>query len=405
MAGYLSSRKLTNVRGRISYVINKDKQENIIDYFNTADNEFWKMLAKENQERHKEVDPGGKCCEARELIIGIPQDSIVTAEEMCNYFKDKYNVECACAIHQNNKKGVINRHCHLIFSERQLLSSPEVVEEKRAARTYYYDAKGNKCKKAEAVKVVKKGTLLQKGRTRNFTNKIDFFKTQKFVNECKGYFLKDILKIDWSLESQKRNKQLSEKHIGKNNPKAEYIKQNNKLKAIVKNVCNASDFIFEQEQGTTLEELKKEYKITSFSTTEFEKNENKVYDFVEEIQSMYIDKVKKEVKTHNAVNQDIYFLESGEYIFQHVQKQIIEDYEPQTRTKEKPKVIEFLKNTVSRMLERIKKLIDIQDKIYVETKNQIEIEFDNRDNIHIVDPSYIREQKQIERDDLEPEMY
>ena len=146
MAGYLDSRKLTNVKGRIKYITNKDKQENIVNYFNTADNEFWKMLAKENQERHRQVKAGGKCCEARELIIGIPQNATITAEQMCNTFKNKYGVECSCAIHQNNKEGIINKHCHLIFSERVKLDVPEIVAEKRAARTYYYDEKGNKCK-------------------------------------------------------------------------------------------------------------------------------------------------------------------------------------------------------------------------------------------------------------------
>ena len=87
MAGYLSSRKLTNVKGRINYITNKDKQENIVEYYNTTDNEFWRMLAKENQERHKKVKAGGKCCEARELIIGIPQNSSVTAKEICDNFK------------------------------------------------------------------------------------------------------------------------------------------------------------------------------------------------------------------------------------------------------------------------------------------------------------------------------
>ena len=166
MSGYLSSRKLTNVKGRISYITDKKRQENIVDYYNTTDNEFWRILAKENQERHKEVKAGGKCCEARELIVGIPRDSKITAEEMCNDFKQKYKVECACAIHQNNKKGIINKHCHLIFAEREKLKEPIITEEKRAMRTYYYDDKGRKCKKDDAVKVVKKGTVLQKGVTR-----------------------------------------------------------------------------------------------------------------------------------------------------------------------------------------------------------------------------------------------
>ena len=407
MAGYLDSRKLTNVKGRIKYITNKDKQENIVDYFNTADNEFWKMLAKENQERHRQVKAGGKCCEARELIIGIPQNATITAKQICDSFKNKYGVECSCAIHQNNKKGIVNRHCHLIFSERIKLDSPEIVEEKRAARTYYYDEKGNKCKKAEAVKTVKKGTILQKGSTRYFSDKNEHFKTQKFIYECKELFLKNLLQIDWSLRAEKQNKELSEKHIGKNNPKAEYIKQNNKLKSMLKNVCNASDFIFEQEKGYALEDFKKGYGVKNFSIRNFEDNEYKVYRFVEETQVRYKQRVKDDVKQHNDINRDIRYLQDNcsNPIMKKVQNIIIEDYESESKTKEKPKVIEFLKNKISNMLDRIKKLVSLQDDLYIEPKNKMEIIQDRRDNsLEIKDESHFKEQKQIERDDFDLEM-
>lgn len=407
MAGYLDSRKLTNVKGRIKYITNKDKQENIVDYFNTADNEFWKMLAKENQERHRQVKAGGKCCEARELIIGIPQNATITAEQICNTFKNKYGVECSCAIHQNNKEGIINKHCHLIFSERVKLDVPEIVAEKRAARTYYYDEKGNKCKKAEAVKIVEKGTILQKGSTRYFSDKNEHFKTQKFIYECKELFLKNLLQIDWSLRAEKQNKELSEKHIGKNNPKAEYIKQNNKLKSLLKNVCNASDFIFEQEKGHALEDFKKGYGVKNFSIRNFEENENKVYRFVEETQVRYKQRVKDDVKQHNDINRDIRYLQDNcsNPIMKKVQNIIIEDYESESKTKEKPKVIEFLKNKISNMLDRIKKLVSLQDDLYIEPKNKMEIIQDRRDNsLEIKDESHFREQKQIERDDFDLEM-
>lgn len=407
MAGYLSSRKLTNVKGRIKYIINKDKQENIIDYFNTADNEFWKMLAKENRERHREVKAGGKCCEARELIIGMPQNATITAEQICDSFKNKYGVECSCAIHQNNKDGIINKHCHLIFSERKKLNTPEKVEEKRAARTYYYDEKGKKCKKAEAVNTVKKGTILQKGLTRYFSDKNEYFKTQKFVYDCKELFLKNLLQIDWSLRAEKQNKELSEKHIGKNNPKAEYIKQNNKLKSMLKNVCNASDFIFEQEKGYALEDFKKGYGIKNFSIRNFEENEYKVYRFVEETQGRYKQRVKDDVKQHNDINRDIRYLQDNcsNPVMKKVQNIIIEDYESESKTKEKPKVIEFLKNKISNILDRIKKLVSLQDDLYIEPKNKMEIIQDRRDNsLEIKDESHFREQKQIERDDFDLEM-
>ncbi len=224
--------------------------------------------------------------------------------------------------------------------------------------------------KADAVKIVKKGTILQKREVRNFTEKNEYFKSQKFVYECKEIFLKDFLKIEWSLESEKRNKELSEKHIGKNNPKESYIKQNNHLKSIVKNVCNASDFVINAEKGRSLKELKTGYNIKNFSVKNYEENENKVYSFVEEMQSLYKTRVKNEVKAHNVVNNDLSMLKKEEYIFEPVQNQILNDYEPQVNTRSKPKVIDFIKNKLKDMIKRIEKLVNIQDLLYIESKTK-----------------------------------
>lgn len=403
MSGYLDSRKLTNVKGRINYITNEKKQENIIDYYNTTDIQFWSMLAKENRERHKETKAGGKCCEARELIIGIPQNSTITAQQICDSFKEKYKVECTCALHQNNKNGVINRHCHLIFAERERLKEPKVQEEKRATRTYYYDEKGKKCKKENAAKIVKKGTLLQKGVIRYFSDKNDFFKSQKFIYDCKQFLLKETLEIDWSFEEDQKNKELAEKHIGKNNPKEEYIKQNNILKGKVKDVCKAGDFIFESERGQTLKAFKESYQIDSFVTSKYEENKNKVYDFIEEMQLIYKDRVRNEVKEHNQVNDDVNFLKEDSYIYRPAQENIISDYEEEIKTREKPKVIEKLKEKLSKMVKRIEKLVHLQDFLYIERKNQIQIEQNKRTNkLHIKDDDYIRHQKQ--KDDRELEL-
>lgn len=403
MRGYIDSNKLSNVKGRIKYITDKNKQENVIDYYNTTDNEFWNLLAKESRIQFKNSKTKGKCCEARELIIGIPQNFKITVKQLCEIFKSKYEVECNCAIHQNIKEGVVNRHCHLIFSERKKLNKPEVIEEKRASRTYYYDSKGNKCKKADAVKVVKKGDIIQKQQVRYFTDKKEKFKEQQFIYECKKLFLKDTFKLEWSYESEKRDKELSEKHIGKNNPNAEYIKYNNKLKAMVKNVCNASDFVLEQEKGSNLKELKEDYNIKSFAAINYEENINKVLDFVRERQSIYKDRVRNEIDTHNMVNDDVYFLQSKEYILQPMQEKIITDYEEKTKTRNKSKVIEFLKEKLFNMFERIQKLIDIQDLLYIEPKNRIEIKKDSRNGkIYAKDSSHIRKEKA--KDDYELEL-
>ena len=406
MSGYLSSRKLGNVKGRIRYMTDEKKQENILDYYNTTNNDFWSMLAKESRERHRETKTGGKCCEARELIIGIPPISNISAKDICNTFKNRYGVECTCAIHYNKRDKIENKHCHLIFSEREKLSIPKVIEEKRALRTYYYDGKGHKCRKSEAVKVVKKGTVLQKGTTRYFSDKNEHFKSQKFIYECKEMILKELLKIDWSLRAEKQNKELSEKHIGKNNPRKEYIRQNNKLKQELKNICNASDFIINKEKGTSLKDFKKGYDINNFSAMNYEENRYKVNYFIKEVQSIYKDRVRNEVKEYNYINEDVNTLNIDidyDSNLNSMKERIISYYEPETKTRSSPRIIEILKERLTKMLERIVKLVHIQDFIYIEDKNKIDIYQDRVDNsLRIESSDYEKEQKEI--DDIQPEL-
>ncbi len=406
MSGYLSSRKLGNVKGRIRYMTDEKKQENILDYYNTTNNDFWSMLAKESRERHRETKTGGKCCEARELIIGIPPISNISAKDICNTFKNRYGVECTCAIHYNKRDKIENKHCHLIFSEREKLSIPKVIEEKRALRTYYYDSKGHKCRKSEAVKVVKKGTVLQKGTTRYFSDKNEHFKSQKFIYECKEMILKELLKIDWSLRAEKQNKELSEKHIGKNNPRKEYIRQNNKLKQELKNICNTSDFIINKEKGTSLKDFKKGYDINNFSAMNYEENRYKVNYFIKEVQSIYKDRVRNEVKEYNYINEDVNTLNIDidyDSNLNSMKERIISYYEPETKTRSSPRIIEILKERLTKMLERIVKLVHIQDFIYIEDKNKIDIYQDRVDNsLRIESSDYEKEQKEI--DDIQPEL-
>lgn len=410
MSGYLSSRKLGNVKGRIRYMTDEKKQENILDYHNTTDSEFWSMLAKESRERHKETEAGGKCCEARELIIGIPLNSDISAKDICNTFKIRYGVECACAIHYNEKVKenvkVKNKHCHLVFSEREKLSDPKIIEEKRALRTYYYDSTGHKCKKSEAVKIVEKGTVLQKGTTRYFSDKNEYFKSQKFVYECKDMILRELLKIDWSLRAEKQNKELSEKHIGRNNPKEEYIRQNNKLKQELKNICNANDFIINKEKGTSLKDFKKGYNVNNFSVMNYEENRYKVDYFIKEVQSIYKDRVRNEVKEYNYINEDVNTLNIDidyDRNLNSMKERIISYYEPETKTRSSPRIIEILKEKLTKMLERIVKLVHIQDSIYIKDKNKIDVYQDRVENsLRIESSDYEKEQKEI--DDIQPEL-
>ena len=240
---------MTNVSGRIDYISNPARQEYIEGYHNTADNEFWKLLADECQRQHtpqahkKVVRVNGietvktvmsKCIEAREFIVALPQNTQITAEQIAKWFKATYGVECAVALHW--KESTQNFHAHIIYAERELLPEPQLIEHKR---TYYYDSNGKKCKKAEAVKVVPKGI-----ETRYFTDKRIEFKTTKFAMEFKNTILDSV-----GLERFDKSRHFATKHIGKGNPNAEFIQEYNSLV----NDLNSYFDLFEEING--LEEL------------------------------------------------------------------------------------------------------------------------------------------------------
>ena len=121
------------------------------------------------------------------------------------------------------------------------------------------------------------------------------------------------------------------------------------------------------------------------------------------MQSIYKDRVKNEIRKHNDINEDINFLQETDYIYRPVQENIISAYENETQTREKPKVIDFLKNKIYHLLERIENLIHLQDFLHIERKNQIEIEENKRThNLSIKDNNYYKKQERQKNDiDLE----
>lgn len=136
--------KLPNVKGRISYITSHAKQENLYATYRTADNTFWKNLARESQQEFQRSGTTGKCIEARELIIALPEiyttfDPQQVLEEFTDKFRQQYGVECVSALHHNKRKT--NYHIHLIFSERKLLPEPDI---KIATRSVFFDETGKK---------------------------------------------------------------------------------------------------------------------------------------------------------------------------------------------------------------------------------------------------------------------
>ena len=238
---FVQMNKLTNVSGRITYISSKAKQENLYATYSTvSERSFWRELAKCNQESFRQSGTEGKCIEARELIIALPESFVYYEPEyllrrFTDHFKQNYKVECISALHHNKRKT--NYHIHLIFAERQLLDKPI---EKIATRNMFYDEKGKhrRTKKEildEAGNIRKKCKVIRKKEVyeRNlFTKKNELFKVDGFLDEVKRLYT-DLINVCAIKEEDKlqvfdRNGMyLATKKIGKNNPKAAEIEADN----------------------------------------------------------------------------------------------------------------------------------------------------------------------------------
>ena len=238
---FIQMSKLSDVKGRISYISDPKRQEHLYATFSTReDMTFWNDLAKECQEEFKRFGTEGKCIEARELIIALPEeytqfDPNWVLREFTEQFKKRYDVECVSALHHNKTKK--NYHIHLIFSERRLLPEPEV---KIATRSVFYDELGKRVRTKKEITgedgMIREGcTVIKKGEVYErhlFTAKDEVFKNELFLDEAKQFYTALINRHIHDPERRLKvfdpnSIYLPTKKIGKNNPKAAEIEADN----------------------------------------------------------------------------------------------------------------------------------------------------------------------------------
>ena len=241
---FIQMTKLSNVRGRITYISSHAKQEHLYAVYETTERSYWTELARCSQQEFKKSGVEGNCVEARELIIALPESLYeqgmpdMLLKSFTDKFKEKYGVECVAALHHN--KRMTNFHIHLIFSERQLLAEPVI---KIATRNMFYDEHGNHVRTKKEIldeagnirkrcKVIGKGEVYEK---KLFTSKNTRFKQEDFLDEVKLFYTRMI--NHWVTDEKDRltvfdrnGPYLATKKIGRNNPKAEQIEQDNKLR-------------------------------------------------------------------------------------------------------------------------------------------------------------------------------
>ena len=241
---FIQMTKLHNVMGRIDYITSTVKQENLYAIYATQPlRSFWKDLVKCNREEFTKSGTTGKCIEARELIIALPEglyhyEHDYLIKHFATDFKKKYGVDCYAALHHNKRKT--NFHIHLIFAERTKLEKPVV---KVASRNMFYDESGKHVRTKKEIldesgdirngcKIIRKGEVYEK---KEFSVKDDRFKQDSFLDEAKVFFTSEINQLVLHEEDRlkvfdKNSPYLATKKIGKNNPMEEQIKADNEVR-------------------------------------------------------------------------------------------------------------------------------------------------------------------------------
>lgn len=240
---FIQMTKLPNVKGRISYITSKSRQENLYATYRTADNTFWSNLARESQQEFKRSGTKGKCIEARELVIALPEtftqyEPQELLERFTDEFRKRYGVECVSALHHNKRKT--NYHIHLIFSERTLLPEADI---KIASRSVFYDEAGKRVRTKKEItgedgKIRQGCTVIKKGEVYEshlFSVKDDRYKSETFLEGEKEFYTALINSYISDPEQHLKvfdnnSVYLPTKKIGKNNPKEAEIKADNEAR-------------------------------------------------------------------------------------------------------------------------------------------------------------------------------
>lgn len=128
---FIQMTKLHNVRGRIYYISSPKKQENLYAVYETTDRNFWTDLAKYNQAEFKKNGTEGKCIEARELIIALP-------ESFTEYPPDRLlQIFTAYGDYQDSLKNWKQRYGEKPQSlHDRLISKKQDIKERELTRPY-----------------------------------------------------------------------------------------------------------------------------------------------------------------------------------------------------------------------------------------------------------------------------
>lgn len=169
---------LPNVCGRIDYISNPDRQENLLAFYDATEallgGQFWETLAAESRQSFELYGRNGSHCREGREVVTLLSNSLLDrlapeeiAQIIADAFQKNLGLDTAVAIHFNEENRSL--HAHIILPERQLLEEPVI---KTADRNLFFDAEGKRrYKKSDVLdgsgnllpgcRIVKKGEIYE----------------------------------------------------------------------------------------------------------------------------------------------------------------------------------------------------------------------------------------------------
>lgn len=300
MKSFARHTKLTNICGRVDYITNEKKQEEIVCHSELLDFKEYAEFEKNNQKTAKMNNEG------REVIISIPNEWYQlpkeTFQERCQHL-----AECSCgkrtdmvwACHWN--KDRTNLHVHVVFSERTRLADQQI---KRYDRDIYLTEDGKIARrKADRAINHETGEILppvhRKGEIKEggFSTKNKIYKTRDWFEGTKERLQTEMEKMGVRFEEKGI---LHEYHEGKGR-ESEAIKEKNEvIRAVNKRVKELKEVLPEEQHKKIDDRVKTEIRNKNIIVPNFRIEEkyvkwnfvsyhdySKAYNFIERTKAKF----------------------------------------------------------------------------------------------------------------------
>lgn len=242
---YVKATALSNVNGRIDYITNEKRQEHLVAFYHSTDDEtYWTDLSAHCQEQSKH-SKSKKACEGREFVAKLDNQYAELyknnlnelAKRISHELKNLTGTENVVALHWNKSKT--NFHYHAVVSENKEIN--EVSYGAELKRNTYYDQNGKRSTKSKCVdengellpgcKFYKKGECIETVKRFGSKENIRDYELLNKIKERLATMHNQDLSTDEFKVFKDDGVHLKQQHVGKDNSKPiqSEIKQKNQV--------------------------------------------------------------------------------------------------------------------------------------------------------------------------------